>query len=1236
MHTPFCRLVLPLALVLAGSLAAQTLTVPRVVSIGGGGGVDPGQRVVLTPVFSGNPIIDRFQWRKDGADLAGATTRTLVFDPVAVTDAGSYVVVASNAAGVSTPTVSATLTVRPAAAPVFTTPPNLRTADVGQSIAFSFAATGAFPRTYQWRRNGAVLAGATETTFRLTAITLADAGAYTVQVSNSLGSAISEPGILTVNVARLATFRDSAPASQTLGEGSPASLVMLVDGGSTPFLYQWLKGGVPVRGATFPELSLEGVIFSDAGRYALTVSNAAGSVTSPELEVIVQPARTPDSARLENDTLLVGGVLSLDASRSGGPETYQWYKNGIPIPQATGTSHNVRPVTIDTAGSYFVIATKAVGSTTSRTAEVTVLAERSERDWLATERNGDIAYFAFANPARIERFDLAREVWLAPLLFARPLTAFTINGGFIYVGFGQSISRFSIDGLAETPIASGRVVDATGLQVLSGFLLVTDRAGELTTIRLSDNAKVGTLEYPLRIFGPLALVANRRFVLGRSGQFSGSLVTLALQPGGTAARTPDVAPDPATFAAAAIGSRIFVAPDESFFADDEGGVYRTANWSFAGSLGSVFEDLDFAAGAAPVVLRGATVHVHDSRFRETGRLAAAVVGKRVFVRGTDVFVFGSRFEGGTIPRQKLSLLQARPASAAVALNPAGLGFVPDSIQLDRDGGLLLHSKLHRQLFRWSTAERRFLPSLPLQGWPNAMAYSTALHRAYLGYADGRVTQIRLAEGQGAEDPFSGTIPQVHELVAMDQHLLVGRAGFRGYPVGYGVFAPDGGFSVAGGGGDGDNSWSPSNRRLYFLNSQDLIYSQQRADGSLARPVNSPHNGRYPASSPVRVSPDGRQVLVGTGRFFDGETLQFKGELPILVGDAAWIGNRVFTGRATASGIEVQRWNGVSYASERTAFLPGRLMRLLTLGNRLLAVTVRDGLPYFCVLDDELNVLSADFGGLPNRLANLSTRARVGEGVEPLIPGFVISGAHPKTVLVRVAGPVLADFGLTDAVAFPAFTVRNGTGTVVASNFSSATAPSAPFVRAVSARVGAFAFPSGSADTAALLNLDPGAYTVQVGGANGAAGIALVEIYDAQDNLGSSRIVNIATRGQVGSGAGILISGITVQGDTPRTLLIRAVGPALAAFGVGGVLANPRLRLFRGNDLIGENDDWGEGAAAAASLISNAASSVGAFSLGVGSRDSALLLTLPPGSYTAQVSGVADTTGVALVEVYEVP
>jgi hypothetical protein len=183
-------------------------------------------------------------------------------------------------------------------------------------------------------------------------------------------------------------------------------------------------------------------------------------------------------------------------------------------------------------------------------------------------------------------------------------------------------------------------------------------------------------------------------------------------------------------------------------------------------------------------------------------------------------------------------------------------------------------------------------------------------------------------------------------------------------------------------------------------------------------------------------------------------------------------------------------------------------------------------------------------------------------------------------------------------------------------------------------LGAFPFTSTqSKDAAILTSSSIGAHTVHI---NGGSGVALAEIYDATSSMTTTtpRLLNVSARSQVGTGDNILIAGFVIGGSTPRTLLIRAVGPSLASHGVSGVLADPQVSLCALSTKIAENDNWGD-ATNAAQIVTTSAQ-VGAGALPTGSKDAVILTTLNAGVYTVLVSGVGNTTGVALVELYEVP
>jgi hypothetical protein len=272
----------------------------------------------------------------------------------------------------------------------------------------------------------------------------------------------------------------------------------------------------------------------------------------------------------------------------------------------------------------------------------------------------------------------------------------------------------------------------------------------------------------------------------------------------------------------------------------------------------------------------------------------------------------------------------------------------------------------------------------------------------------------------------------------------------------------------------------------------------------------------------------------------------------------------------------------------------------------------------------------------DRITNFAIRSNAGNGPQTMIVGFVIGGSGtsgPKSLLVRGVGPTLGTFGVPAFLADPTLTLFSG-ATAAASNDNW---NGDPQIVAVGSQVGAFGLASTASRDAAIYHPDliSGAYTVHLSGVGSTTGVGLVEIYDANSpsvaNGTTPWLINISARTQVGTGAGILIAGFTIGGSASKTLLMRAIGPTLSAFGVGQVLSDPKLDLYRGSLVIGSNDNW-----AGDPMIASVAAKVGAFDLHPSSYDSAFLVTLQPGSYTVHVSGVANTTGVALVELYVVP
>jgi hypothetical protein len=263
-----------------------------------------------------------------------------------------------------------------------------------------------------------------------------------------------------------------------------------------------------------------------------------------------------------------------------------------------------------------------------------------------------------------------------------------------------------------------------------------------------------------------------------------------------------------------------------------------------------------------------------------------------------------------------------------------------------------------------------------------------------------------------------------------------------------------------------------------------------------------------------------------------------------------------------------------------------------------------------------------------RLSNVSVRTFVGTGDSTVAVGFALGGAGAKQLLIRGVGPTLAIFNVSGQLNTPRLSLFNSGSVLMTSNagWGGSAALASSF-----AAVGAFALPTTSADTALFQSLPSGTtYSALLTGENGTTGIALAEVYDADAGTPTTRLTNVSARAFSGTGVSALTAGFVVTGTGTETLLIRGIGPALTQFGVGGALATPQLTLFNAaGQSIGTNAGWGGG-----TVLATAFTQVGAFGLATTSADSAILVNLPAGAYTVQVSGAGNTTGIALVEVYE--
>jgi hypothetical protein len=411
-----------------------------------------------------------------------------------------------------------------------------------------------------------------------------------------------------------------------------------------------------------------------------------------------------------------------------------------------------------------------------------------------------------------------------------------------------------------------------------------------------------------------------------------------------------------------------VFPNDGRVADTSGNVYSTDSLSSTNVLGAAFTDLAFHGIDIPIVLRGDKLVAYDNRLMETGSFTLAASGLRLAVSAADAVVF--TLEAFTTRGLRVDVVPLSNLSAAqpgADINPRGLAFTPNDIFLDQDGNLLLFSKSHLCVFRWSSQSGKFLSTLPLVGSPKFAAFSKEKHRAYFSYESGVVREMDLSGIAPAEVPLI-TLPQSPLALAITDEFITTT---HQDP----TFSNQGVHSIYTSAGVQTETktvteveslweWEPVKRRMYFLKNsanygRNLLFETIDAQGKVSG------NGQTAASvvsAPgmrLRANPSGTRVVIGSGAVIETSGMTTVATLPNPFTDAMWRNNELLTIRPVGEQAEIQRWDATNFSLiPSTHLFTGTPLRLIPLDPlRSVLVALAGGKPVFYVLDANLTLAS---------------------------------------------------------------------------------------------------------------------------------------------------------------------------------------------------------------------------------------------------------------------------------------
>lgn len=1074
--------------------------------------------------------------------------------------------------------------------PVITQQPVGGSVQPGNTLALSITATGP-TGTVQWYQGQSgdtgkpVFVG-----YYFTPPAPASTVSYWARITTVYGSVDSNAATITVLYASPLPVIQKQPDAVYQAAGSSSSLSVSAIG-PAPLNYQWYKDGVAVLGATNATLPFAPGALTDSGDYKVIVSNPNGSVTSNTVSVLFygmpQITVQPVSA-----TVPFGGTVSFSVTAIGGDLRYDWSFQGqsnynyTPYPASSSnlTLTNIQPYQ---AGTYTVQVSNRAGRVSSMPVTLTV-----------TNVPVPVVAAIEAKYGQINQF----------LSFVVSATNYPSHYSAVGLPVGLTIDDSGT--VSGTPTDSGTFSVTISAQNAGGIgtriFTLTIAASSFGPV-ITQQPQSQTL--PLYTSATLSVVASgtpiQYFGLIYQWYFNGTAISLGGQ-------------DP-TYA---------IYADSSAKAGDYSVMVTGTAGSVMSTVAHVVVDVTrsapriTSAASDQVAVAGSPFNLAMSvtgseplqySWAKSGNLIAGATAATLSINNISqaeagLYTFTVSNPYGSVTTVSFSISVAysvTPAAVSIRSGQSTTLSVPASAAVKYQWYQGKSGDVSKPI---SGATQSSYTTLPLQSSTSYWVNVSAGNYTYSSTATVTVTETATNFGGTYFGTFSSGGNWAMLIGSDNTGTFVGYTTQPGEAlIGTVAVETSGAFSVT----PAPSASVPASaaKTSALLTSATPSLSGQIANGVVTG-----------AASGMTGALDSGTSTAPSGTYAATAVAGASGGANLLVGPS---------GKAV---VVVNTPNGVTGAVG-TLDASGAVKVVNASGDTLTVVIDAGGHNATVTLQAATRGRTSFYGlaaGTTNtsRLLNLSARARVSGTTDVAIVGFSTNGTTSKTVLIRGVGPSLVSFNVPEYLEAPAMTLYDGNAKALWSGLRFGTADT---ITNTATRVGAFPLLPTAIDCAYVGAIDAGGHSVILSGQGGGSGVCLVEMYEADTTTTGARLVNLSARAKTSGGADVLSAGFVIGGNGPETILLRGVGPGLAAHAVPGYLERPKLVLFNADrEVLTSNSQW-SGDATPQSLFS----AVGAFPLNSGSTDTALLVTLAPGLYTAQVQSQDNTSGVALIEIYEV-